>query len=116
MVTWSTSIPCSASSSSTSRKESPYRRYHRTAKTMISGGHRNPTNAELGTTGIGRKRRGIIPPRSPTGATLRQCNRAYGRIKLMVRRGNLAEVEQGFLVIPGQGLPGIHVPDPNDPE
>jgi len=34
----------------------------------------------------------------------------------MVRRGNLAEVEQGFLVIPGQGLPGIHVPDPNDPE
>ena len=28
---------------------SSYRRYHRTANTMISGGNRNPTNAELGT-------------------------------------------------------------------
>jgi uncharacterized protein YbjT (DUF2867 family) len=41
---------------------------------MISGGNRKPLNAELGTAGTGQERRGIIPPRSPPGTTMRQCN------------------------------------------
>jgi hypothetical protein len=35
-------------------EERPYRRYERTARTMISGGNRNPLNAELGTAGTRR--------------------------------------------------------------
>ncbi len=41
---------------------------------MSSGGNRNPLNAELGTTGTGRERRGLISPRSSPTAALRQCN------------------------------------------
>jgi len=41
-VTWSTSTPRSASSSSTSRYDSPNRSYHRTATVTTSGGNRNP--------------------------------------------------------------------------
>jgi hypothetical protein len=38
------------------------------------GGNRQPLNAELGTTGNGLERRGLIPAPSPPAATLRQCN------------------------------------------
>ena len=54
--------------------DSPYRRYHRTARTMTSGGNRNPRNAERSIAGIGTERRGLIPTPSPAGATVRQCN------------------------------------------
>jgi hypothetical protein len=46
MVTWSTSTPRSASSSSTSRYDNPNRRYQRTARTITSGGNRKPANDE----------------------------------------------------------------------
>src|SRR6185295_771388 len=46
-------MPRSATSSSTSRYESPYRRYRRKARTMISAGNRNPMNAELRDRGYG---------------------------------------------------------------
>ena len=41
---------------------------------MTSGGNRNPRNAERSIAGIGTERRGLIPPPSPAGATVRQCN------------------------------------------
>ena len=41
---------------------------------MISRGNRNPANAELGTTGIGRERRDLIAPPSPPTRTLGQRN------------------------------------------
>jgi hypothetical protein len=56
--------------------ERPNRRYQRTARTMISGGNRNPANAELGNTGVERQRRDLIPPPSPPARALRQCNSA----------------------------------------
>src|SRR5215207_4579151 len=59
MVTWSTSIPRSASSSSTSRYDRPKRRYQRTVRTMTSGGKRKPAKADR-VAGAGRRRRGFI--------------------------------------------------------
>src|SRR5215216_4719042 len=49
MVTWSTSTPRSASSSSTSRYDSAKRRYQRTASTITSGGKQKPANADRAT-------------------------------------------------------------------
>src|SRR6266540_3877147 len=46
MVTWSTSTPRSASSSSTSRYDSAKRRYQRTASTITSGGKQKPAKAD----------------------------------------------------------------------
>src|SRR4029453_19172694 len=46
MVTWSTWIPRSVSSSSTSRYDSAKRRYQRTASTMTSGGKQKPAKAD----------------------------------------------------------------------
>src|SRR5215212_8696301 len=66
MVTWSTSTPRSARSSSTSRYASPKRRYHRTASRITSGGNRNPAN-DL-ETGRGDARRRFTVPPSPTRA------------------------------------------------
>src|SRR6266536_1115451 len=56
---WSTSIPRSASNSSTSRYDSPKRRYQRTATTMTSGGKRKPAKADRGG-GAGRGRRVLM--------------------------------------------------------
>src|SRR6266545_7145271 len=56
MHTWSTSMPRSARSSSTSRWDRPNRRYQRTASVITSGGNRYPAKAELGA-GLGRGRR-----------------------------------------------------------
>src|SRR6266498_4509355 len=55
MLTWSTSMPRSARSSSTSRYDRPNRRYQRTASVITSGGNRYPAKAELGA-GRGRRR------------------------------------------------------------
>src|SRR6266511_5004817 len=49
MVTWSTSTPRSASSSSTSRYDSAKREYQRTGSTITSGGKQKPTKADRGT-------------------------------------------------------------------
>src|SRR6266540_1508592 len=57
MVTWSTWMPRSASSSATSRSDSPNRRYQRTASTITSGGNRNPANADRGGDGTLTRRR-----------------------------------------------------------
>src|SRR5215216_1677751 len=56
MVTWSTWIPRSVSSSSTSRYDSATRRYQRTANTMMSGGKQKPAKADeaIGA-GLGRR-------------------------------------------------------------
>src|SRR5690242_15667695 len=43
---------------------------------MISGGNRNPANAERDASGVARQRRRIIPPPSPPTDTRRQCNSA----------------------------------------
>jgi len=55
-VTWSTWTPRSATSSSTSRYDKPYRRYQRTATTITSAGNLNPANADLG----GSQKRGRV--------------------------------------------------------
>ena len=55
---------------------------------MISGGNRKPLNAELGTAGIGRERRGIIPSPSPPTAVVRQCNSAIDDVKLQKTHGS----------------------------
>src|SRR6266511_353531 len=59
-VTWSTSTPRSARSSSTSRKDRPNRRYQRTARVMTSGGKRYPAKADLGAGRTGGCRRDLI--------------------------------------------------------
>jgi hypothetical protein len=53
--------PRSARSSSTSRQDSPQRRYQRTATVITSGGKRNPAKPDLGRDG-GTRRRRISPP------------------------------------------------------
>jgi hypothetical protein len=55
-VTWSTSTPRSVSSSSTSRYDSPKRRYQRTASTITSGGKRKPAKEVCGTGPRGGRR------------------------------------------------------------
>ncbi len=63
----------STNSSSTSRYDRPYRKYQRTASTMISGGNRNPANAEdAGRFGRQAWRR-VIPPLSLTPGSMQQC-------------------------------------------
>jgi len=47
-LTWSTSTPRSASNSSISRYDRPYRSHQRTPTTITSGGNRNPANADRG--------------------------------------------------------------------
>jgi Transposase DDE domain group 1 len=59
----------------------------------MSGGNRNPTNAERGTWGNGRERRGLIPPPSPSPATLRQCNSASQRMPFTTFAANAARME-----------------------
>ncbi len=63
-VTWSTSMPRSARSSSRSRYDSPYPRYQRTANMITSGGNRNPANPDTSWT-VGWRRRCLITARSP---------------------------------------------------
>src|SRR6266536_5295275 len=63
-LTWSTSMPRSASISSRSRYDSPYRRYQRTASVITSGGNRKPAKADLSWTQPCRRRR--IRPACPT--------------------------------------------------
>src|SRR6266511_425889 len=75
MVTWSTSIPRSARSSSTSRYDRPKRRYQRTASTITSGGKRKPAKADRGTA-VGRERRVLMPTASLLRRGHSQCNSA----------------------------------------
>jgi hypothetical protein len=75
MVTWSTSIPRSASSSSTSRYDSANRRYQRTASTITSEGKQKPANADRATAAE-RGRRGLIPTVSLLRRGRRRCNSA----------------------------------------
>src|SRR5215208_6396778 len=51
MVTWSTVMPRSASSSSTSRYDSPKRRSQRTARTITSDGKQKPAKADCAMVG-----------------------------------------------------------------
>ena len=51
---------------------------------MISDGKRKPLNTELGATGTGRERRGLITQPSPPIALVRQCNSAH---RVLVRHG-----------------------------
>src|SRR5512133_3390822 len=84
MVTWSTWMPRSASSSSTSRYDSAKRRYHRTASTITSGGKQNPTNADRAT-GAGRERRVLMATVCPLWARpqqVQQCPRNQMRAGL----------------------------------
>src|SRR6266567_3197634 len=95
MLTWSTSMPRSASSSSTSRYDKPYRRYQRTASIITSAGKRKPAKAE-GTPTTGRRRRSrIIPPLSPISNSYRQRNRARPRAHV------------GHIASDGQDLPPL---------
>src|SRR6266511_4832401 len=81
MLTWSTSMPRSARSSSTSRYDRPNRRYQRTASVITSGGNRYPAKAELGA-GLGRGRRRRRRRDLMVGVSLMrvlgaQCNSAH---------------------------------------
>jgi hypothetical protein len=89
--------PRSARSSSTSRQDSPQRRYQRTATVITSGGKRNPAKPDLGRDG-GTRRRRISPPcptcdpstqQSPGSADL---IRSSGRFVPRRRDGQLPRV------------------------
>ena len=75
MVTWSTWMPRSVSSSSTSRYDSAKRSYHRTASTTTSGGKQNPTNADRAA-GAGRGRRGLVATVCPLWARPQQVQQS----------------------------------------
>src|SRR4029453_10290764 len=60
MVVWSTSMPRSARSSSTSRYDSAKRRYQRTERTITSGGKQKPAKADRAREG--RTRRVLMTP------------------------------------------------------
>jgi hypothetical protein len=74
-VTWSTSTPRSMSSSSTSRYDSPKRKYQRTATTITSGGKRKPAKADRAA-GAGRGRQDLMPGVLLFGCGHSQCNSA----------------------------------------
>ena len=95
-VTWSTSTPRSASSSSTSRWERPKRRCQRTASTITSGGKRKPENADCGIRG-GRRRRGLIATVLPPRRVPRERNSPF----------------RGATVFPIYAMPGDSSPDPD---
>jgi Transposase len=61
---------------------------------MISGGNRNPANAELGEAGTDTSRRDLISPPSPATTTLRQCNSATEGINLLIKK--VKRVGHGF--------------------
>src|SRR5215204_2141271 len=74
MVTWSTVMPRSASSSSTSRYDSPKRRSQRTARTITSDGKQKPAKADCAM--VGRGRRGLMRQSACSGLTRGRCNSA----------------------------------------
>ncbi len=69
-------MPRSASSSSTSRNESPNRKYQRTANTITSGGNRKPENAERARTGTRVDRMSRTRTDLAHAVPHCQCNRA----------------------------------------
>src|SRR6266511_3432873 len=74
MVTWSTSIPRSASSSSMLRYDRPNRRYQRTVSTITSGGKQKPANADR-SLGAGQGWR-VLMAAVCSGRLHRRCNSA----------------------------------------
>jgi hypothetical protein len=103
MVTWSTSMPRSAKSSSTSRYERWKRRYQRTATEITSGGKQKPRKA------TGRGRGVVIRPlsgthsiRAPTDATDPSDWVEYQGVQVSVVYGPLG------IGAPGGPSPALH--------
>src|SRR6266540_4384315 len=112
MVTWSTWIPRSVSSSSTSRYDNAKRRYQRTASTMTSGGKQKPAKAER-VRGEGRRRRGRIPIVCLLDPDHSICNsasrRAKGSPRAFSANGSAAQEPSTLRPSPGSVHPGRHV-------
>src|ERR687895_634307 len=95
MVVWSTSMPRSARSSSTSRYDNAKRRYQRTERTITSGGKQKPAKANPAMEG--RRRRGlmaIVCLLGPHTQQVQQC-----RWRSWYRWVTLALLAHAFLVV-----------------
>src|SRR5512132_520923 len=110
MVTWSTSTPRSANSSSTSRKDRPKRRYQRTASTITSGGKQKPAKADRGTV-AGRGRQGLmttvclLKARSQQMQQCRsECSSEFSSLPRAADRVHLAQPPHGRCSIPRHPL------------